>query len=232
MNFQEFKSSALNPPKRNEETIFCTVGYLIKDNLGRKRSLYPEFELSSQIIGFAHTLSQAEELIAKDLDRLKRSKENHYCFYVKEYPIGVNFGTMSEDYAISNCLYDSKGKLLDRTYCSGLVRDFRTEYGIFRGRTRDNIRFKIGDIVEVRSGNIVNLGIIGSENLSIEDCWQLHNESAVYMVDAGDDQYSVIDETGTHRHIHSLNIMPLRLPLSDLLKRRFNKYIIKQLKTS
>lgn len=144
-------------------------------------------------------------------------------------------------------LYDADGKFLDKTYCSSLIKDFRTEFGVFRGRESDKLRFKEGYIVEVRDGDIVYLGIIASPMLTIEKCWEIRNNykdkslffgkdhntilsdkeiDNTYNVDPGDDQCIVIKGPGfeINQHVHTLNILPLHYPLTENLKKRFESY--------
>ncbi|WP_300804642.1 hypothetical protein [uncultured Duncaniella sp.] len=249
MIFDEFKVLALNPPQREEETIFEVVEYAIDEHLcqTKKKSKYPKFDLRHYTVGFCHTLENAEALIMDAIEDDKKYCTEPYCFYVKEYPVGKFIGHVWEEYAVSMRLYDSKGCMLDRTYCSGMQRDFRTPYGVFRGREKNAIRFKEGDIVEVRDKDEVHLAVIASANMTIERCWELRErwekkyrgsekDSAAtlvnefpeedYPVDSSDDQSPVIDGPGydTHEHIHTLNIMPLRYPLSDRLRKRYGGY--------
>ncbi len=138
--------------------------------------------------------------------------------------------------------------MLDRTYCSGMQRDFRTPYGVFRGSEKSTIRFKEGDIVEVRDNDEVHLAVIASANMTIERCWKIRErwekkyrgiekegstalvdesqQEVDYSIDSSDDQSPVIDGPSydTHEHIHMLNIMPLRYLLSDKLRKRYEGY--------
>lgn len=55
---------------------------------------------------------------------------------------------------------------------------------------------------------------------------------AAYFPDSSDDQIPVIDGPSyfTHEHIHILNIMPLRYPLSKKLRQRYEGYYKAMLK--
>ena len=247
MTFEEFKELALNPPKKNDETIFEVEGFTIDENQGRKPGqLYPKFHLEKYLIGFSHTIDDSEKLIFDFIDMMKKMISVPYCFYVKEYPLNENLQYFSDGYALSMRLYDSKGNFLDKTYCSALIKDFRTEYGVFRGRESDKLRFKEGDVIEVREGDIVQLGIIASPMLTIDKCWELRNNKnnsslfsrdhniilsdqeldKYYNVDPGDDQCLVIKGPGyeINNHVHTLNILPLHYPLPDKLRKRYERY--------
>lgn len=250
MTFEEFKALALNPPQREEETIFEVVEYAVNEDLyqTKKKSKYPKFDLSHHTVGFCHSLDDAEVLIKDAIEDDKEYSTEPYCFYVKEYPVGKFIGHVWEEYAVSMRLYDSTGCMLDRTYCSGMQRDFHTPYGVFRGREKNAIRFKEGDIVEVRDKDEVHLAVIASANMTIERCWEIREswekkyrgsekdsatalvdesqEEEDYPIDSSDDQSPVIDGPSydTHGHIHTLNILPLRYPLSDKLRKRYEGY--------
>ena len=247
MTFEEFKELALNPPKRNDETIFEVEGFTVDEKQGRKTGLlYPKFHLEKHLIGFSHTIDSSEKLIIDFIDNRKDSSNLPYCFYVKEYPVNENLQYFRDGYALSMRLYDSKGNYLDKTYCSALIKDFRTEYGVFRGRESDKLRFKEGDVVEVREGDIVQLGIIASPMLTIDKCWELRNNKnnsslfsrdhniilsdqeldKYYNVDPGDDQCIVIKGPGyeINQHVHTLNILALQYPLPDKMKKRYERY--------
>lgn len=247
MTFEEFKALALDPPRRDEETIFQVVEYTINENLGRRKSLYPEFDLRHKTVGFCHSVAEAEKLIEEAIADDRKYKSDPYCFYVKEYPINVYLGTIWEGYGVSMRLYDSKGRFLDRTYCSAMDCDRRTPYGTFRGRPADAIRFNEGDIVEVRDGDSVHLAVVASSPMTIERGWEMRDRwkqryngtapdcSSIlvndsrdneFPSDAGDDQSPVIDGQSydTHDHILTLNILPLHYPLSDKLRKKYEGF--------
>lgn len=84
MTFEEFKNLALNPPKREEETIFEVVGYTVDENQGRKPGqLYPKFHLEKYLIGFSHRIAESEKLIFDFLNSRIEMSHVPYCFYVK-----------------------------------------------------------------------------------------------------------------------------------------------------
>lgn len=254
VTFEEFKELALNPPRRNEETLFEVIEYDIKDLPERKRSHYPKFDVRHYRVGISHTLPEAEVLIHKAIERAKLYNDEIYCFHIKEYPIGELLDFLWEDYGESWRLYDSQGRLLDKTYCSSLECDHHTIYGRYRGRPEELFRFKAGDIVEVLDGNEVRLAVATGSGLSIEWYWEmwqrirkreglLYNQDEKhkmtdeeveeqYFPDSSDDQTPVIDGSSyaTHDHVHALNIMPLRYKLSKRLRKRYEGYYKAMLK--
>lgn len=88
MNYEEFKALALNPPRRDEETIFEVIEYDVKDLPGRKRSHYPKFDVRHYRVGICHTLPEAEALMHEAIKRAEEYNDEIYCFHIKEYPMG------------------------------------------------------------------------------------------------------------------------------------------------
>lgn len=254
MTFDEFKNLALNPPTRGEETIFEVTEYDVASLPQRKRKHYPAFDVVHHRVGIGHSLKEAELLMQKAIERAKTYKDDIYCFHIKEFPIGELLSYAWDSNGKSWRLYDGAGKLLDRTYCSGLIKDHHTEFGRYRGRPKDSFRFKAGDIVEVLDGDEVRLGVATGPGYSIEWFWELwlrikrkegliyeSNETRelsdeeveeIYFPDSGDDQTTIIDGPSydTHDHVHTLNIMPLRYPLSKRLRQRYEGYYKAMLK--
>lgn len=255
VTFEEFKELALNPPRRNEETLFEVIEYDVKDLPERKRSHYPKFDVRNYRVGIAHSLSEAEVLMHKAIERTKIYNDEIYCFHIKEYPVGELMSFHWSDHGVSWKLYDSKGQLLDKTYCSDLERDHGTKYGHYRGRPKESLRFREGEIIEVLDGDEVRLAVAAGSPLTIEWHWNLRERikskkgiiidkgrdkaeltddeiEKAYISDSGDDQIPVIDGPSydTHNHIHTLNIMPLRYPLSKRLRKRYEGYYKAMLK--
>ena len=236
MTYEDFKRSALNPPRRDETTVFEVTMLKIAPLPEHRRNHYPKFPVTECRIGFSLSLSGAEELIRTAVsEAVKQGEEDDiYCFHVKEYPVGV-FDTMGcFNYGITWRLYDNTGNLIDHTWCSSMERDFDTEYGKFRGRPAESIRFKAGDIVEIydERNSCVRLAVATQSPVDIDWCWRYRERCLeelspntpddsdlgwYYGLDFSDDQVAVIDAPGYvyHDQRHTLNIMPRRVPLSD-----------------
>lgn len=243
MTNDEFKKLALNPPKREESTIFEVVMLMICELPEHRKCHYPEFKVSRHRIGLSQTLSGAELIIQKAIANNK--EDEIYCFHVKEYPLDVMEVQWSHCYGVSWRLYDCKGKLLDKTWCSSMERDHDEPFGKFRGRTDANIRFKAGDIVEVYDGHnrCIRLAVAIQSSTTVDRCWAYRNRCRqwltdincqndgkstdwYYGLDYSDDQAAVIDGPGyeCHYHVHTLDIMPLRYPLPARLRKKYESY--------
>ena len=250
MTFEEFKEIAINPPRRDVDTIFQVIEYDVRDLPGRRRRHYPKFDVRHFCVGFGRTVEEAEAIMLKAIAEKGEYDDEIYCFHIKEFPIGEYMSFNWEGYGVSWRLYDSTGRFLDRTYCSDLELDHRTPYGQYRGRPEESFRFKAGDIVEVLDGDEVRLAVATGVPLTIEWYWGLRERirkriveemqrevteeelEKAYIPDSSDDQIPVIDgpSYATHEHVHILNLMPLRYPLSKNLRDQYEGYYRAMLK--
>ena len=85
MTFEEYKVLALNPPRRNEGTIFEIIEYDVKNLPERKRSYYPKFDARHYRVGLSHTLPEAESLMCEAIEQAGKYNDEIYCFHIKEY---------------------------------------------------------------------------------------------------------------------------------------------------
>ena len=250
MIFEEFRELALNPPCRDLDTIFQVIEYDVNDLSVRRRNHYPKFYVRHFCVGYGNTLTEAENIMKEAIREACKYDTEIYCFHIKEFPIGEYMSFNWEGYGISWRLYDSTGRFLDKTYCSDLELDHRTPYGQYRGRPEESFRFKAGDIVEVLDGDEVRLAVATGAPLTIEWYWRLRERirkrleeekqgvvtdeelEKAYIPDSSDDQIPVIDgpSYATHEHVHVLNIMPLRYPISKKLRDKYEGYYRAMLK--
>lgn len=245
MTYEDFKRLALNPPRRDEDTVFEITIMEIASLPEHRRNYYPKFPVTERRIGFSLSLSEAEELIrtAVSVAAKQGDEDDIYCFHVKEYPVDVFDNMGCYNYGIMWRLYDNTGNLMDHTWCSSMDRDFHTEFGKFRGRPDESIRFEAGDIVEVYDARekCIKLAVATQSPINVDWCWKYRGRCReelspgtpddsdlgwYYGLDFSDDQAAVIDGPGYeyHQHIPTLNIMPLRFPISDKLRKRYKGY--------
>ena len=250
MTFEEFREMAFSPPCRDVDTIFQVIEYDVKDLPCRRRCYYPKFDVRHFCVGYGKTLTEAENVMKEAIRDAGKYDTEIYCFHIKEFPIGEYMSFNWEGYGVSWRLYDSTGRFLDRTYCSDLELDHGTPYGQFRGRLEESFRFKAGDIVEVLDGDEVRLAVATGSPLTVEWYWELRERirkrleeehqrevtdeelEKAYIPDSSDDQIPVIDgpSYATHEHVHILNIMPLRYPISKKLREKYEGYYKAMLK--
>ena len=61
MTFEEFRELALNPSRRDVDTIFQVIEYDVKDLQGRWRCYYPKFDVRHFCVGYGKTNIQEIE---------------------------------------------------------------------------------------------------------------------------------------------------------------------------
>ena len=107
---------------------------------------------------------------------------------------------------------------------NGELNDFVAldEMGWYRGRKKEDIRFKVGDIVEVVGGDYSDLGIVGALPLTTDRYSRLEDdpeecEHPSHFLDESDDCYLVytLGETGSHIHPVCYTVFPPTHPISE-----------------
>lgn len=182
---------------------------------------FPVKKTSRWSMGFYSTLAKAEkhkdEYVKYDMAD-EDSVSDVYCYIITEWEIDCDNGLDK----ISIRTYLKDGKLYERNYVD---RD-----KVFRGRPKDKIRFKHGDIVEVYDHDELLLAIVDGEPDSIERVDYLRKRAVEnghlkdgedLWMDYSDDQYMVYDLTGNgHSHIESQFVFPHNKPVSKKTRER------------
>ncbi len=187
MTFEEFKQLAVNPPTKDEPTIFRIKTYSIdiasiQQRLEEKKSwsedkdsntdlglvYYPSFPVKRQSEHYSQTLADAEQI-------MKRVAQIYagfglYCFCVDELPFKED--TSFQGY-VSRRIYNDKAELVEQSRCSSIGYADRLPYMHYRGRTPEMIRFKAGDIVEVFSDGQVSLAMVVDIPPTVEESYQI-----------------------------------------------------------
>lgn len=143
MTQEEFFTLAVNPPIREEKTIFEVSALNIEPLYVNMRKSFTRFPVMNQRIGYSDTISGAEKIIDNAISKAKESDshESIYCFYICEYPMGLI--TPIDRYGFSKRLYDNTGRMLNQTLCSALERDRDTPYGRFHSRSPEKKLFSL-----------------------------------------------------------------------------------------
>lgn len=229
----------MNPPRPDVKTIFTVEEIDICRLPERRKNQYPKFNVYRHIIGYSESVHGAETLMRRAIE-VNDDADGIYCFHINEHLLDMY--EHWADYGIAWRIYSNKGQLIDHTWCDSRHYD-EEPYLKFRGRPKESIRFKAGDIVEVLWGDEGHLAVATQSPIDIDWCWgyrgrvikgmEKHHMPVTdetiekeYLLDGSDDQAAVIDGPGYeyHDHIPTLNIMPLRFPLSSRLRKRFEGY--------
>lgn len=169
MTFEEFKDSALNPIYPENKCIYClevlTVEKPLKEIFEASRF---HVEVSQR---FFYLDKEAAEMNVKMLGAENSHLTPIFAIYLYEKPINKN---VSNDQFQMVWSYDRFGNLIDHSYATEVMEDIDHPSAKFRGREKESIRFKPGEIVEIyhREYKMIIRGIVAKSPLTIEACWK------------------------------------------------------------
>ena len=169
---------------------------------------YPRRRNRLQRVGLFQTKEGAKGAMQEYIKHEKKCCEtwggNYYAdclgYFIDEVLVYNRFYEIIDDKRPNKCYsYTADGELND---CAAL-----DEFGWYRGRKIEDIRFKVGDIVEVVDENYADLGIVGALPLTTDKYSRLEEdleecEHPSYFLDESDDCYLVytLGEAGSHFH--------------------------------
>lgn len=140
---------------------------------------------SRSILGHFSSLEKAKIAISKD-NNTAFEAEHTYAYFIKEITVD---GEPGEVNWLSVRSYDRQGLLIDEC-----LQDYNL-VNQFKGRSPGDIRFRIGDIVEVLDCDIIFTGIIAALPPT--------SEENLPVLDAMDDSYLVLPlDAGPIDHLH------------------------------
>ena len=173
-------------------------------------------------LGAYTTLEKAEKAMIRVVKNWDTDEDN-YCFIITERKL--------------NPKPDKEDMVGVRTYLpdgSWYEENMVGRDGVFRGRPKERIRFKIGDVVEVLYGKTVELAIVGNTPPSLEFAEQMRQrrlEKGVtdeFFMDKFDDSYTIYDtHPGGHTHVESQFVFPTRKPVSEKLVQKLKEQLEK-----
>ncbi len=178
---------------------------------------YPRRRISLKRVGFYDTKEHGEEAMLEyiALERRNYSKweERDYhddClgYFLDEVMVLDSFSSFYDERPCKCYSFTADGALND---CVAL-----DEFGRYRGRKTEDIRFKVGDIVEVVDGDIAELAIVGGLPMTQEYYRRLEEdeeecEHPSHFLDESDDCYLVYPvggEEGAHYHPLCYKVFP------------------------
>lgn len=265
MTFDEFKRSASNPPYNYEPSAyrvdvfriqetengkscltiypeedlrecFSQIDYICEKSDENEPGYYPEYKVCKAQSFLMPTFEDAKRLILSE-EISKGDYRPIYCIHIYELPFGKD---VISDLCKREWVFDCKGNLLEQSVCSSLTEDLDKPEGHFRGRPKEAIIFKPGDIVEVhdKENGVVRLGVVVSLHNDIDSCWHyyqdtvrlceiegLHTEDADknYSLYACDDCYGVVYGPNFHEYHsypYTTDVFAPRFPIPGHLKKR------------
>ena len=189
---------------------------------------YPNYRVSSRTIGLSSTQNRAELLIRDAIVSNKWRREDIYSFIIYERPIDFEF--CHHEY-MSCWVYNSDGQMIDK-------RTFPTFWaeGKFDGRTKEEIKFKWGDLVEWCNGQTVSLAyVLAPPHLKEYYVKKSEELGMPYYGDDSDDTYLVIDDTYcvydandpcsgfAHNHVDSLHLFRPHFNIPQSVMAKYQK---------
>lgn len=161
---------------------------------------YPIKEINNRDMGLYYTLNAALRVMQQqivydvpDNDTPKRQRETTVCYVITEIKPNENTN-------ISIRSYDGQGVFNTESLCK--------EEGPFCGRELGQLRFKIGDIVQVVNHNYLEIGIIDGlspspEEINRRNARRLEFGGTVWYDDQGDDCYYTVHCGGTEENLYN-----------------------------
>ena len=158
---------------------------------------YPRRRICQQRLGFFDTKEHAEEAMLSTIEFqkkvCKKRDKNYYddCFgfFLLEQFVHNRDSSFYWNERPQKCFsFNANGELNDFVALD--------EMGWYRGRKKEDIRFKVGDIVEIVEGDYSNLGIVGALPLTTDTYHQMEENSEEcehpsHFLDESDDCYLV-----------------------------------------
>lgn len=191
---------------------------------------YPRRRIRRQRLGFFDTKEHAEEAMLSTVEFqkkvCKKRGENYYndCFgfFLLEQFVHNRESSFYRNERPQKCFsFNADGELNDFVALD--------EMGLYRGRKIEDIRFKIGDIVEVVGGDYADLVIVGALPLTTDKYSQLEDdpeecEHPSRYLDAQDDCYLVytLGEVGSHIHPVCYSVFPPTHPVPERIAAQLN----------
>lgn len=180
---------------------------------------YPRRRISFQRVGFFDTKEHGEEAMREFLETEKKNyavrgldyHDDCLGYFLFELLVHNKPSSFYWNERPCKCYsFTADGELND---CVAL-----DEFGWYRGRKTEDIRFKVGDIVEVVDGGVAELAIIGGLPMTKEYYLRLEeDEEECGFLDESDDCYLVypVDgEEGVHYHPQCYKVFHPTRPIS------------------
>lgn len=195
---------------------------------------YPRRRISQQRLGFYDTKEHAEEAMLSTIEFHKCEYKNRGKTYYDDF-----FGFFLLEQFVHNkeCSFywNERPRKCFSYNADGEFNDFVAldEFGWYRGRKKEDIRFKVGDIVEVVEGNYSDLAVVGALPLTTETYRQMEEdpeecEHPSQFLDESDDCYLVytLGKVGSHFHPVCYSVFPPALPVPERIAARLKTCLI------
>jgi len=172
---------------------------------------YPRFNVYEIKIGSASSLVSAESIISESVTE----KENAHCYYIREIPVDRK---CSGDEYLSCFVYDFRGKRVDERLYSTMSPSWS-----FAGRTPEQIRFSVGELVEYHKWDTIGLGLVVDLPPDIEKAKKSISKGA--HLDVADDNYIILTDSDADStdYVDSLHVFKPRFKINPATEKRLRK---------
>lgn len=200
---------------------------------------YPRRRICQQRLGFFDTKEHAEEAMLSTIEFQKKvckqREKNYYddCFgfFLFEQFVHNKESSFYRNERSQKCFsFNADGELNDFVALD--------EMGLYRGRKIEDVRFKVGDIVEVVEGDCADLVIVGALPLTTDRYSRLEEdpeecEHPSRYLDAQDDCYLVytLGEVGSHIHPVCYTVFPPTHPVPEKIAAQLKAHLEEMKKT-
>lgn len=193
--------------------------FILNSIFGLRNDNQPVRKLHRRIGGYFSSLEQAVEAMPQERRFNERPTDPTflYCFIVEEFPVD----TLSSE-SIREWLFSPEGKQLD----------YRLADGEFNGRSESEIRFKVGDIVDVihrKGGRLVaEQMIVGREPFTPEILQKHAEELAEFGQTLHNpmEEYNCLPLNGeNYEYVSPVWVMPLQKPVDAETEKALKDYL-------
>lgn len=187
---------------------------------------YPLLYLHRNERGYFLSLSRAEQAMQTILEKACKSLVP-YAFHIKEIPLNSLFYSIT----LSEYLFDGGGKLIEQTSCLDDDWDdfekFSHSTKRFKGREDSQIRFKVGDLVEVLhpASATAELMIVGRVPFSPDRVMEIESDPDNPSSDIPDEYACLPIDGKRFNYYQPTLILPPSLPLDESLVESYRKYM-------
>lgn len=213
---EEFDALANRKPSLEGDWVYRYEAYSIDED----GILYPKFELWKEDDRLFLTFEDAEKFMRHN--EPKNSEYRFYCHYITQLPIG------DDTDEIGSCwMYDANKNLIDYSITQWTAKNPENYH--YLGKPSELIRFKPGEIVEVRTDLEVRLALLLHPSSDIEWCWQYLQRcksrdsggDLQYNLDGSDNVCYILDGPNEyfHDHVSPLRIMKTHFPVPEDINR-------------
>ena len=175
MTKEEFYNLANNRPKITGDSIYkLTVREHRKDVKGYEKDSETKdwyYPISLQINWYT-SKQEAEKYLH---DFIKGERKNHrnkiHSAVIERIPANI---TLEDGGQLEWWFYNSAGEEIDRSACAWEINKRLSLRNVYLGRKPEEIRFEMGDIVEIIQDDKAFLSVINGLPPTIEEMWELY----------------------------------------------------------